>query len=64
MTAAGVPREHVKAVLDHAESDVTSVYDRYRYDREKRAALEMLDRMVGEALAGKPRQIAWEGQTG
>jgi hypothetical protein len=34
---------------DHAENEVTAVYDRHRYDREKRYALEV--------WAARPKEI-------
>ena len=40
---AGVDRFHIAHVLNHrsvTHSTVTAIYDRYRYDKEKRAALE------------------------
>ena len=40
MTAQGIDRLVVRKVLNHAESDVTAVYDRYSYDTEKRSALD------------------------
>jgi hypothetical protein len=42
MAEAGVPRQHISAVLNHVEGGarVTRVYDRYSYDAEKRKALE------------------------
>jgi len=42
MAEAGVPRQHISAVLNHVErgASVTRVYDRYSYDAEKRRALE------------------------
>lgn len=43
MGEAGVDRFHIAHVLNHrsvTHSTVTAIYDRYRYDREKRAALE------------------------
>jgi integrase len=42
MAEAGVPRQHISAVLNHVEggASVTRVYDRYTYDAEKRRALE------------------------
>jgi integrase len=42
MAEAGVPRQHISAVLNHVEggASVTRVYDRYSYDAEKRKALE------------------------
>ena len=43
MGEAGVDRFHIAHVLNHrsvTHSTVTAIYDRYRYDKEKRAALE------------------------
>lgn len=40
MTSIGIARPTVARVLNHLERDVTRVYDRYSYDREKRDALE------------------------
>jgi integrase len=40
MTGMGIPRLTVKKILNHVESDITAVYDRYSYDNEKREALE------------------------
>jgi hypothetical protein len=43
MGEAGVDRFHIAHVLNHrsvTHSSVTAIYDRYRYDEEKRAALE------------------------
>ncbi|RPH32137.1 site-specific integrase [bacterium] len=40
MTSNGIPRITVKRILNHIEKDVTGIYDRYSYDREKREALE------------------------
>jgi len=36
----GIPRLTVKKILNHAEREVTAVYDRHSYDDEKRQALE------------------------
>lgn len=41
MTSLGVSRLTVSKILNHAERDVTSVYDRHSYDGEKREALEV-----------------------
>ena len=39
LMASGVPRFVISRILNHsAEKDITSVYDRYSYDSEKRAA--------------------------
>ena len=40
MTGMGIPRLTVKKILNHAEREVTAVYDRHSYDDEKRQALE------------------------
>jgi hypothetical protein len=36
----GISRLTLKKILNHAECDVTAIYDRHSYDPEKRAALE------------------------
>ena len=69
MGEAGVDRFHIAHVLNHrsvTHSTVTAIYDRYRYDKEKRAALETwagtLAGIVGvmprepKASAPRPRQ--------
>ena len=40
MTSIGINRLVVKKVLNHAEPDITAVYDRHSYDPEKREALD------------------------
>ncbi len=40
MTSLEIPRLIVKKILNHSERDVTSIYDRYSYDNEKRKAME------------------------
>ena len=40
MTSIGVPRFVVRQLLNHVDAEITSVYDRYAYDREKRDALD------------------------
>ena len=40
MTSMGIARLVVKKILNHVEGDVTAVYDRHSYDKEKREALE------------------------
>lgn len=43
LTSLGVPRQTVARLLNHAERDVTRVYDRYSYDSEKREAIVVWD---------------------
>jgi hypothetical protein len=50
MASMGVPRLVIARILNHAESGVTAVYDRYSYDREKREALEAWARRLEEIL--------------
>jgi len=61
MTGMGISRLTVKKILNHAERDVTAIYDRHSYDPEKRTALEAwgrrLEAIVGGA-AGKARVVA------
>lgn len=40
MASGGVPRLTIKKILNHADRDITAVYDRHSYDPEKRAALD------------------------
>jgi hypothetical protein len=57
MAEAGVPRQHISAVLNHVEAGPTAtrVYDRYSYDAEKRAALETWAKELSRILADKPK---------
>jgi integrase len=52
MTGMGISRLTVKKVLNHAERDVTAVYDRHSYDPEKRTALDAWGRRLDAILAG------------
>ena len=53
MTSTGTPRVVVQKILNHVETGVTAVYDRYSYDNEKRVALDAWGRQVAEILAGE-----------
>jgi integrase len=50
MTAMGIPRLTVSKILNHVETGVTAVYDRYSYDGEKRHALVSWATALGEML--------------
>jgi hypothetical protein len=58
MTGMGISRLSVKKILNHAERDVTAVYDRHSYDPEKRSALEAwgrrLEGIVTDAARNTP----------
>ena len=49
----GVSRFDQDRVLNHSDSTVGGVYDRYRYDKEKRAALEKWERKLLKIVSGK-----------
>ena len=53
MTSTGTPRVVVQKILNHVETGVTAVYDRYSYDNEKRIALDAWGRQVAEILVGE-----------
>jgi hypothetical protein len=45
----------ISQILNHStEKDITSVYDRYSYDSEKRAAMEFWNRQLSAILKGRP----------
>jgi integrase len=56
MASGGVPRFVISRILNHSEEkDITSVYDRYSYDAEKKAAMEFWDRQLTAVLANRAR---------
>ena len=40
ISGAGTSREVLRQILNHVDRSVTARYDRHRYDKEKREALE------------------------
>jgi integrase len=52
MTGMGISRLTVKKILNHAERDVTAIYDRHSYDPEKRTALEAWSRRLEAIISG------------
>jgi integrase len=57
MGEAGVDRFHIAHVLNHrsvTHNTVTAIYDRYRYDKEKRAALEKWAEVLTGIVEVKP----------
>jgi integrase len=54
MASGGVPRFVISRILNHSEEkDITSVYGRYSYDAEKKAAMEFWGRQLSAILSGK-----------
>ena len=59
MASGGVPRFVISRILNHSEEkDITSVYDRYGYDAEKKAAMEFWNRQLAAVLRGKSASMA------
>jgi integrase len=58
MTGMGISRLTVQKLLNHAERDVTAVYDRHSYDPEKRAALNAWGQRLAEIVRGGPAGTA------
>lgn len=55
MASGGVPRFVISRILNHSDDkDITSVYDRYSYDPEKKSAMEFWNRQLTAILKGKP----------
>lgn len=52
MSAQGVPRRVLQAILNHKDRSVTAVYDRYSLDREKVEAISAWSRRVEEIVGG------------
>ena len=53
MTALGHSQFNVGKVLNHTETSITSVYDHYAYDKEKRAALNAWSRKLTKLSNGE-----------
>jgi integrase len=57
MTKSGVQRLTVKKILNHADREITAVYDRYEYDKEKCKALATWDGKLRTIISGKRTKI-------
>ena len=55
MASLGIARLTISKILNHVETGVTSIYDRYGYDAEKRHALEAWAAHLEGILSGEPR---------
>lgn len=54
LAAAGVSETVAEATIGHVRKGIAAVYDRHRYDNEKRAALEAWERRLQRIVAGEP----------
>ena len=57
MTGNQINRNTVKLILNHVETDATSTYDRYSYDKEKRDAMNKWDRILKKIIFGKSEKV-------
>jgi integrase len=54
MAIGRVPRFVISRILNHSEDrDITSVFDRYGYDAEKKAAMEFWNRLLSAVLKSR-----------
>ena len=53
MASMGVARVVIKRVLNHAEGDVTAIYERHSFDPEKRQALDAWARRLHAIVTGE-----------
>jgi integrase len=59
MASGGVPRFLISRILNHSEEkDITSVYDRYSYDLEKKSAMGFWNRQLTAILKGRSSSSA------
>jgi integrase len=54
MAKLGVDRVVIAKILNHTETEITAVYDRYDYDKEKRRALDLWANRLQTIVAGIP----------
>jgi integrase len=57
MSALGFSDEVVDAVLNHVKKGVIAIYNRHRYDKEKKAALESWERKLASIITGKSGNV-------
>ena len=57
MTANGISREIVSKIVNHSESGVTRIYDRYSYDKEKKNAMNKWDRILKKIISSDTGKV-------
>jgi integrase len=57
ITALGHSRLVVARILNHKDNCITAIYDRYRYEPEKRAALEAWGQELARLVAGSRKAV-------
>ena len=57
MTKSGVQRLTVKKILNHTDQEITAIYDRYEYDKEKQKAMKVWDHKLQAILTRRTAKI-------
>lgn len=57
ITGIGIPRLTVKKILNHADSEITGIYDRHTYDSEKKQAMLAWDGKLRSIIKGEKAKI-------
>lgn len=57
LASLGTDRFIISRILNHTERNVTAIYDRYSYDREKRQALLLWAGKLEEIVTGKKQKV-------
>ena len=57
MTKSGVQRLTVKKILNHTDQEITAIYDRYEYDKEKQKAMKVWDHKLQSIFTRKTAKI-------
>jgi hypothetical protein len=57
MAKMGIMDEVIDAILNHVKQGVIKVYNQYRYDKEKQAALETWERKLTSMITGFERKV-------
>ena len=57
LASLGIPRLVVSKILNHRERGVTGIYDRYRYESEKRQALEAWGQKIVSIVEGRNGKV-------
>ena len=65
MAEMGTMDEVIDAILNHAKQGVIRVYNQYRYDKEKQAALETWERKLNSIVTGESagKVVSFTGKT-
>ena len=53
----GIPRLVVSKILNHADREITGIYDRHSYNAEKRHALEAWAAHLESIVSGKSEAV-------